>query len=95
MRKDLFMTEMPIQCFPFQLEHIQPVTGKWDRSVLDFLHSTVVDQTLTAVITSTIKDVNNNTDNYVGKLTTRAGLDIGQLLVRNGYARVSDCVKGQ
>ena len=55
--------------------------------MLDFLHSTVVDQTLNVVISTTDKDVNNNTDNYVGKLSTRAGLDIGHLLVRNGYAR--------
>ena len=25
MRKDLFMTEIPIQCFPLQLENIYPV----------------------------------------------------------------------
>jgi len=88
MRKDLFMTEIPIQCFLLQLENIHPVGGKWEQSVLDFLHSTVVDQTLTVSITSTPMDMDmTNTRNYVGKLTTKAGLDIGHLLVRNGYAK--------
>merc|ERR1719233_807415 len=32
MRKDLFMTEMPIQCFPVQLENIQPMGEKWERT---------------------------------------------------------------
>ena len=90
MRKDLFMTEIPVQCLPLQLENILPVGDKWARSVLDFLHSTVVDQTLTVSITSTPVDMDmTNTKNYLGKLTTRAGLDIGCLLVRNGYARAS------
>ena len=90
MRKDLFMTEIPVQCLPLQLENILPVGDKWARSVLDFLHSTVVDQTLTVSITSTPVDMDmTNTKNYLGKLTTRAGLDIGNLLVRNGYARAS------
>ena len=49
-RKDLFTTEMPIQCFPVQLENIQPITDKWERPVLDFLHSNVVDQSLSVII---------------------------------------------
>ena len=55
------------------------------------MHSTVVDQTLTVAMTSNARDSEgNNKKNYMGKLTTRAGLDIGQLLVRNGYATVSE-----
>jgi len=85
MRKDLFMTEMPTQCFPVQLENIQPVTEKWERTVLDYLHSTVVDQTLSVVITRTVRDENNR-DKLMGKLT-KSGLDVANLLVENGYAR--------
>ena len=76
-RKDLFMTEIPIKCFPLQLENIQPVGDNWEQSVLDILHSTLVVQTLNFVIPSTDRDVNNNTDNYVSKLSDRAGLDSG------------------
>ena len=91
MRKDLFMTEIPVQCFHMQLETVKPVGDKWEQSILDFLHSTVVDQTLVVAMTSNARDSEGNTKkNYMGKLTTRAGLDIGQLLVRNGYATVSE-----
>ena len=45
--------------------------------MLDILHSTLVVQTLNFVIPSTDRDVNNNTDNYVSKLSDRAGLDSG------------------
>ena len=86
MRKDLFMTEMPIQCFPVQLENIQPVGEKWERTVLDFLHSIVVDQTLSVVVTGTERDENNDRDKLMGKLI-KAGSDIATLLVENGYAR--------
>ena len=85
MRKDLFMTEMPTQCFSVQLENIQPVTEKWERTVLDYLHSTVVDQTLSVAITRTVRDENNR-DKLMGKLT-KSGLDVANLLVENGYAR--------
>jgi len=85
MRKDLFMTEMPTQCFPVQLENIQPVTEKWERTVLDYLHSTVVDQTLSVVITRTVRD-DHNRDKLMGKFT-KSGLDVADLLVENGYAR--------
>ena len=39
MRKGLFMKETPVQCFTVQLE-IAPITNKWEKSVLDFIHST-------------------------------------------------------
>ena len=86
MRKDLFTTEMPIQCFPFQLENIQPITDKWERPVLDFLHSTVVDQSLSVVITRSVRDDSNNREKFMVKLT-KAGLDIADLLAENGYAK--------
>merc|ERR1712142_750981 len=39
MRKDLFMTEIPIQCFPLQMDTVKPGGDTWEQSVLDFLHS--------------------------------------------------------
>ena len=30
MRKDLFMTEIPVQCFHMQLETVKPVGDKWE-----------------------------------------------------------------
>jgi len=87
MRKDLLMTEMPIQCFPVQLENVVPVTEKWERSVLDFLHSIVVDQTVSVTITRSIEDTENNTEKYFAKIFTKTGLDIANLLITNGYAR--------
>ena len=86
MRKELFMTEMPIQCFPQQLENIHPLADKWERSVLEFLDITVVDQTLLVTV-SRVEIGTNNQDRYWGTLTTRAGMDIWLLLIKDGYAR--------
>jgi len=90
MRKDLFMTEIPIQCFPLQMNSVKPVGDSWEQSVLDFLHSNIVDQTLKVRMTVTpIKDkVKEGTRTKIGmgSLITGAGLDVGDLLVRNGYA---------
>merc|ERR1712179_382119 len=90
MRKDLFMTEIPVQCFPFQLSTVRPVGEKWGQSALDFLHSTIVDQTLHVMMTVTHSndgvDEEDTARKCVGSLTTRAGLDIGNLLVKKGYA---------
>ena len=85
-RKDLFTTEMPIQCFPVQLENIQPIADKWERPVLDFLHSTVVDQSLSVVIIRSVRDDSNNRDKFMVMLT-KAGIDIADLLVENGHAK--------
>ena len=72
---------------PIQLENIHPLTDKWERSVLEFLDSTVVDQTLLVTV-SRVEIGPNNQDRYWGTLTaTRAGMDIWLLLVKNGYAR--------
>ena len=72
---------------PIQLENIHPLTDKWVRSVLEFLDSTVVDQTLLVTV-SRVEIGPNNQDRYWGTLTaTRAGMDIWLLLVKNGYAR--------
>jgi len=87
MRKDLFMTEIPIQCFPFKMNTIKPVGASWEQYVLDFLHSNIVDQTLK--VRMTIEDEvteGSRTKQGMGSLITRAGLDLGDLLVRNGYA---------
>ena len=90
MRKDLFMTEFPIQCFPLQLEEVKPMEGKWEQPVLDFLHSTVVDQTLSVTINSIAMVADENTTKTcMGKLTTMAGLDIGQMLIEKLYARAT------
>ena len=81
LRKGLFLTDLPIQCFTIQMD-IQPVTVKWEESMLNFLHKTVVDQVMKV---STIQD--RNTFPLLAKLVTMAGLNIGELLVKNGYAR--------
>ena len=90
MRKDLFMTEIPVQCFSLQLSTVMPVGGQWGQSALDFLHSTIVDQTLHVMMTVTHSndgvDEEDTVRKCVGSLTTRAGLDIGNLLVNKGYA---------
>ena len=73
MRKDLFMTEIPVQCFPLQLGTVQPVGDKWEQSILDFLQSTVVDQTLTVTMASASLDSEyNSPKGFTGKLTTLA-----------------------
>ena len=42
--KDLFCTDIPIQCFTVQL-NVMPVTDKWSKDVLDLVHD-LVDQEL-------------------------------------------------
>jgi len=90
MRKDLFMTEIPVQCFPLQISTVRPVGEKWEQSALDFLHSTIVDQTLHVMMMVTHPkdgvDEEDNVSKCVGSLTTRAGLNVGNLLVEKGYA---------
>ena len=94
MRKDLFMTEIPVQCFPLNLGTIRPVGERWEQSVLDYLHSTIVDQTVQVTVTSANPKEGageeGNAMACTGSLTTKAGLDIGEMLVRNGYAYLSE-----
>ena len=81
MRKGLFLTDIPVQCFTVQMD-IDPITMKWEEGVLNFIHKTVVEQVLQVNIIQK-KDVFP----LVVRLVTKAGLDIGELLVKNGYAR--------
>ena len=81
MRKGLFLTDIPVQCFTVQMD-IDSITMKWEEHVLNFIHKTVVEQVLQVTIIQK-KDVFP----LVVRLVTKAGLDIGELLVKNGYAR--------
>eukprot|EP00092_Neocalanus_flemingeri_P035004 GFUD01038088.1.p1 GENE.GFUD01038088.1~~GFUD01038088.1.p1 ORF type:complete len:142 (+),score=42.97 GFUD01038088.1:250-675(+) len=81
LRRGLFLTDIPVQCFTVQMD-IQPVMMKWEESVLDFIHKTVVEQVLKVTIIPGRK-----TFPMLVRLVTKAGLNIGELFVRNGYAR--------
>jgi len=81
MRKGLFLTDIPVQCFTVQMD-IDPITMKWEEGVLNFIHKTVVEQVLQVTIIQ-----NKDAFPLVVRLVTKAGLDIGELLVKNGYSR--------
>ena len=61
------------------------ISEKWDDSILDLLHEIVVDQTFTVTITETHDDTEQDAT-YLGKLKTKTGIDVGQVLVNNGFA---------
>jgi len=82
LRKDLLLTNLPVQCFTVQMDKVRPVWDKWEEPVLNFLHKTVVDQVMRVTVT---KD--RETFPLPVRLFTRGGFDIGKMLVRNGYAR--------
>jgi len=84
MRKGLFVTEYPLQCFTVKLE-IEPITSVWERSVLDFIHKTVVDNLMEV----TVLDARKEFPLLVKLVTVAGGIDIQALLVNNGYARHS------
>jgi len=80
LRKSLFLTEIPVQCFPARLS-IDPIGHQWAEGILDFIHNTIVDKPMKVTVIE---------DKLVlpleVKLVTMAGLDIKDLLVNNGYA---------
>ena len=81
MRKGLFMTDIPVQCFTVQMD-IDPITSKWEEGVLNFIHKTVIDRLMQVIIIGDQKVFP-----LMVKMVTQAGLDVGELLVKNGYAR--------
>jgi hypothetical protein len=89
MRKGLFLTEVPIQCFTVQMKNVRPITEHWAEDVLDFLHKTVVDQELRVSIIQA-----KDTLPLPVTLSTKSGLDIGKMLVRNEYAREGESIIG-
>jgi len=83
MRKELFMKNMPIQCLTVQLE-IAPLSRKWGKGVLDFIHMTIIDKPMNVTVVENKKGFP-----LIVRMTTQAGLDITDLLVNNGYARLN------
>ena len=57
--------------------------ASWEQSVLDFLHSNIVDHTLKVRMTETPIEYEvtegSRTKQGMGSLITRAGLDVGDL----------------
>ena len=82
LRKDLLLTNLPVQCFIVQMDKVIPILDKWEEPVLNFLHKTVADQLMRVNVFQFRK-----TFPIPVKMFTRDGLDIGKMLVRNGYAR--------
>ena len=81
LRKELFMTDLPLQCYTVQMD-IRPVGTKWEELVLNFLHKTVVEQVMTVSI---IQD--RDIFPLFVKLVNKTGLDIAELLINNGFGR--------
>ena len=79
--KGLFLADIQVQCFTVQIG-IDPITMKWEEGVLNFIHKTVVEQVMQVTIIQK-KDVFP----LVVRFVTKAGLDIGELFVKIGYAR--------
>ena len=82
LRKGLFMTDIPIQCFTVKMANLRPITEQWTEKVLDFLRKTVVGQELSVSVAE-----DKDTFPLVVTVLTKSGLDIGKLLVKNVYAR--------
>jgi len=80
LRKGLFLTEIPVQCFPAKLS-IDPIGCQWEEGVLDFIHNTIVDKMMMVTVIE-----NKMVLPLEVKIVTMAGLDIKDLLVNNGYA---------
>jgi endonuclease YncB( thermonuclease family) len=70
------------------MEGVRPITEHWTEDVLDFLHKTVVDQVLRVNIIQA-----RDTFPLPVNMFTKSGLDIGKMLVRNGYARGEERIK--
>ena len=49
-----------------------------------------MDQTLTGNIEGAMDSDRDHARRYTGRLTTQAGVDVGELLARNGYAKQSE-----
>jgi len=81
MRKGLFMKDIPVQCFTVQLE-IAPITNKWEKGVLDFIHRTVIDKPLNVTVLQDSKGFP-----LIVRMVSQAGIDLKDLLVTNEYAR--------
>jgi hypothetical protein len=87
MRKGLFLTDIAAQCFTVQMD-IDSITMKWEESVLNFIHKTVLEHVLYVTIIQR-KDVFP----LVVRLVFKAGLDIMELLMKKGFARGRASVK--
>ena len=85
LRKDLLLTNLPVQCFIVQMDKVIPILDKWEEPVLNFLHKTVADQLMRVNVFQF-----RETFPIPVKMFTRDGLDIGKMLVRNGYARARE-----
>ena len=83
LRKTLYMKNIPVQCFIVQLE-IAPLTSKWEKGVLDFIHMTIIDKPMNVTVVEDKKGFP-----LTVRLVTQAGLDLTDLLVNNGYARLN------
>ena len=44
LRKQLFLTEVPVQSLMVRLQGVQPKEGGWEKEDLDYLHREVVDK---------------------------------------------------
>ena len=44
LRKQLFLTEVPVQSLRVRLQGVQPKEGGWEQQDLDYLHREVVDK---------------------------------------------------
>ena len=82
LRKGLFCDEFPIQCFTVQIYNVRPIRDKWEESTLDLLHQMLVDQVLKVTVAHT-----SDTFPLQVRMVTMSGVDVGDMLVRNGYAR--------
>jgi len=83
LRKQLYMTEYPIQSITVKLKKIQPWEGdKWTESALEHLHRTVVDQVVKVEVTELGSSLP-----LEARVTTMTGQHIAEFLLNNKHAR--------
>jgi len=83
LRRGVLCKEIPIQCFTVKLK-VMPITDKWTKPVLDFLHESVVDREL---VVSISEEEDMDTFPLSATVFTKSGLDIKKLLVQKGFAK--------
>ncbi|PNF34127.1 hypothetical protein B7P43_G01154 [Cryptotermes secundus] len=84
MRKNVYMDDIPIQCYKCQLDGIKPASddGKWPMSTLDFIHTTIVEKQCEV----TVKEEPKIGQPLMISLLGPGNIDLAELLVRMQFA---------
>ncbi|RZF38139.1 hypothetical protein LSTR_LSTR005500 [Laodelphax striatellus] len=82
MRKNLLMTQIPLQCHACAMTCVKPVSndGKWSTKVLDYIHATVVDRVCDVELAG------SNGNYSIVNIVVLPGMTLTNLLLNLQYA---------